>query len=110
MIVENIRSLDTLDDRREVWSLLARLSPRARYQFLAWACSQCFLPHTRVHPTPSWLRMGKRIRDATAGDESQDLALTNEIYTDLWMLVTQYRLSARATAERLEAFVKQVSR
>lgn len=106
-LITDVRSLDTLDDRREVWSLLARLSPKNRFRFLGWACRQCYLPRTTIHPAPSWLRMGPRIKAATSGNESQDLSLTNEIYTDLWMLVMQYGLCARATAERLESFVRR---
>jgi hypothetical protein len=52
--------------------------------------------------------MGKRVRDAQAGDEQQDLALTNEIYTDLFMLVHSYGLSATATASRLESCVRRL--
>lgn len=106
-LITDVRSLDNLDDRREVHGLLAKLSPRRRYNFLAWACEQCWLPNSNVHPSPSWFRMGERVRAATRGDDEQDLALTNEIYTDLWHLTMQYELSARVIAAALEACVRR---
>lgn len=106
-LITDVRSLDTLDDRRELWHLLHRLPPRDRFAFLGWCCRQCFLPNSRIHPQPSWFRMGPRIKSATWGDDVQDNALTNEIYTDIWALVMQYELSVRRTAAALEICVRR---
>ena len=108
VLVTDVRSFDSLDNRREVWHLLHRLSPSQRFAFLGWCCRQCFLPGTKIHPTPSWFRMGKRIKDAQRGDEQQDLALTNEIYMDVFMMGLQYGLSAHRVAVRLESIVRRL--
>lgn len=98
---------DTLDDRRELWHLLHRLTPADRFRFLGWCCKCVYLPNTTVHPTPSWVRMARRMRDATAGDDRQDNALTTEIYADMFALGLQYHLSFAQVAPVLEALVKR---
>ena len=107
VLIADVRALDTLDDRREVWWLLHKLPPGDRYRFLAWCCRQVYLPNSRIHPTPSWLRMGPRIRAAAAGDDAQDRALTNEIDMDLFMMAMSYSLDTRAAAVTLEAWVRR---
>ena len=108
-LITDVRVLDTLDDRREIWHLLHRLPPRDRFRFLQFCCLHAYLPNSRIHPTASWFRMGRRIvraqRSGQRADE-QDLALTNEIYIDLWALVIQYGLSARFFAPRLELAIR----
>lgn len=106
-LITDIKSLDTLDDRREIWHLLHRISPRDRFRVLGILCKSAKLPGSNQSPLPSWFRMQGRVLAAQRGDEKQDLALTNEIYTDIWMMVAQYGLSAKFAAETLEAFVRR---
>jgi hypothetical protein len=106
-LITDVRSIDTLDDRREIWFLLHRLPPRSRFRFLAFLCRHAYLPGSRCHPLPSWFRMAPRIRQAEQGDEQQDLALTNEVYTDILAMTMQYGLSAKFAAESAEQAVKR---
>lgn len=102
-LICDVRPRDNLDDRREIWHLLARLPPRRRYQFLAWCCRQTT---AKPQPLPSWFRMTPRILAAERGDERQDMALTNEIYGDLWALGYQYGLSTALATLELERIVR----
>lgn len=109
-LITDVKSLDTLDDRRELWHLLHRLAPPDRFRFLSFCCLHAYLPNSRIHPTASWFRMSRRIvraqRSGQRADE-QDLALTNEIYTDIWALVIQYGLSSRFIAPQLEVAIRR---
>lgn len=101
-----LRSIDNLDDRREVWRLLARLGPMARYGFLGWACNEVPKPDG-FKPRPSWDRMRARVEASVRRDPAADLTLTNEIYTDLVHLVLQYGLDPVATVVELELLVRR---
>lgn len=92
--------LDTLDDRREIWSLLHRLSPRDRVRFLGWCCSQVAAPGS-TRPTPSLLRMGEVIGMADRCDRADD-RLTNEVYGDVLVLASQWGLDLGRAAVVLE--------
>jgi hypothetical protein len=106
-LITDIKSIDTLDDRREAWYLLHRLSPRHRFRFLHWLCQHAYLPRSKLHPQASWFRMGPRIRKATQGDDRQDYALTQEIYSDILALCLQYQLSAKFAVQSLEQAVRR---
>lgn len=98
--------LDTLDDRREIWHLLHRLHPFDRVRFLAWCCR--LVPEKQGRPIPSH-RLRDRMRSAVRCDRS-DMALTNEIYTDLWTLSHQYKIDMDHVASSLVACVREASR
>lgn len=95
---------DTLDDRREIWSLLHRLHPLRRVRFLRLCCQQVTLPGGSQSPAPSY-RMHERIR-AALRDDTADEWLTNEIYGDLFQLAHQWRLDLDTVTRRLEEVVK----
>ena len=99
----SLLTLDTLDDRREVWHLLHRLSPRRRVSFLAWACERCTGPRG-AKPVASH-RMAGTIEQAYRCDGA-DLRLTNEVYGDLLALAANYRFDLGAAAVELERRVK----
>lgn len=92
-------SMDTKDDRREIWSCLHRLSPKDRMRFLDWCCLSC------NNVRPQYRKMKDRYEGAYRND-AYDNALTNEIYTDFWMLTCQWDLDAEYAARVLERFVK----
>ena len=101
-----LTQVDNLDDRREIWLLLHRLSPRARFAFLGWACSQASLTHG-AKPTPRWLTMGPVVLQAEKGDEEADRRLTTEIRMDLVCLGLQFGVDLAALAARLESVVRR---
>src|SRR3990172_248232 len=88
-------TLDTLDDRREIWLLLHRLSPRRRVAYLAWCCEQV---KGKLQPVAS-SRMAATIEDAHRSERADD-RLTNEGYGDLISLGLNFGFDlGRATAE-----------
>ncbi len=104
----NALALNTLDDRRELDRLLARLPPRRRVAFLARCCGRAAVPHSATRPGvrhDTWARVPSAERD----DEA-DRRLTTEVYFDLWCLAMQYGLDLRQAALDLEAEVKAFCR
>lgn len=97
----SLLSLDTLDDRRELHTLLCKLSPRARVSFLAWCCSQV---NGKLRPVAS-ARMGETVDLAYRCGRADD-RLTNEIYGDLLSLAANYRFDLGAAAVELERRVR----
>lgn len=67
---------DNLDDRREVWQLLDRISPAKRIAWLDWCCSHCHLPRGKCRPRVT--------REKTRGE-------TTEIYLDFWSLLLMHK-------------------
>lgn len=95
--------LDTLDDRREIHSLLHRLPPPARVRFLAWACA--VVPGVRGNrPLPQ--PMPEMVRDAVRCGRGDD-RLTNSVYFDVLVLAAQWELDLRFAAEQLERLVRR---
>ena len=92
-------TLDTLDDRREIWALLHRLSPRARVSAVAWACSRVRTPSGRQPVVSS--RLAPTVRAAHACDRADD-RLTNELYGDLLALAANWDLDLGAVAVELQ--------
>jgi hypothetical protein len=105
--------IDTLDDRREVWSLLHRLPPRERLCYLRWCCAQVSDPVTGNGPTP--LIAGETVRMAYRCDRA-DTRLTNEVYGCYLSLVGQHSAISRRSldpvvaAVELERVVREFSR
>ena len=97
-------TLDTLDDRRELWHLLHQLAPALRVTFLDRQCGRVANPQTGNGPRP--IQMGKLVREATRcgrGDER----LTNAVYADLLALSSQWDLDLVAAAVELEQWVRR---
>lgn len=92
--------LDTLDDRREIHSLLHRLSPRDRVRFLARCCRR--VTDARGYgPRVSLWRMRERI-DASYRCGKADDGLTNECYGDILVMAASWGLDLLAVAAELE--------
>lgn len=95
--------LDTTDDRREIYVLLARISPARRIRFLDWCCSQ-----SRVggEVRPCVAQKTRERADKARWDSSVDQALTWEIMQDVFKLSMQYDLDLDAAAVALERYVR----
>lgn len=96
--------LDTLDDRREIHHLLAKLPPRRRIAFLDWCTRQV---KNDKGDTPHPIFDQRQLELAMRCDRA-DLRLTNEVYSDLWILVGQWRLDPVLMADTLESWVRRV--
>lgn len=102
----SLLTLNTLDDRREIWTLLHRLSPSGRVAFLHWACRQVADQHGNgPHPM---IDRGM-IQQAYRCDRADD-RLTTAIFADLWALVGQWNLDPVKAAVELEKWGSRVSR
>jgi hypothetical protein len=100
-----ILQLDTLDDRREVHSLLARLPPRDRVRFLSECCSR--VPQSKGKlPVPVVTHLRETIDRAYRCDRS-DERLTNELYGDLLGLFNAWGLDVAATVRLLTEWVRR---
>lgn len=100
---QSLITLDTLDDRRELWHLLHRLPPRRRVSFLAWCCGKVRRPDGNGPVASS--RMAETIAGAARCDRF-DHRLTNEIYGDVLALSAQWGLDLAAAAAELERRVR----
>lgn len=102
-----LTAVDTLDDRRELWHLLHRVSPARRVRFLEWAC-RAAPGEVGQRPTVSHHRMSARVvaahRDPTG---KADEMLTNEIYGDLLVIAAQWNLDLRVACRAAEQFVRR---
>lgn len=99
----SLLAIDTKDDRREIWHLLHRLSPRARVSYLAWCCSRSRPVMGRLPVASS--RMAPTVDLAHRCDRA-DLRLTNEIYSDMLSLAANYALDLVVAACELERRVR----
>lgn len=100
-----ILCFDTLDDRRELTVLLAKLPPRVRVAFVGWCCEQIQSP---TRPTPS-VRNWPTVRAAERGEMGADDRLTTTLYTDVLILSSQWGLDLTRAACELERWVRRPS-
>ena len=98
----SILTFDTLDDRRELHTLLGNLCPENRVLFLARCCLRT--PGTTIRP--NMRTMGVRLAAAST-DPQADMELTNEVYADLLILSSQWGLPLFPTACDLEDIVRR---
>lgn len=96
--------LDTLDDRREIHQLLAKLPPMRRIEFVRWACNQSVLPHSQVRPYVQ--RKTVDLAELARWDSSADSRLTLDLYCDLWRLSIGYTFDLDAALDELVAWVR----
>jgi len=105
-MTSSILRLDTLDDRREVWSLLHRLPPRRRALYLFRCCrvaSGDASAGSAVEPGPD---IWREVADAERCDRGDD-RLTNNVYALLVAVANQYDgLDWGKMALELERYVK----
>jgi hypothetical protein len=98
-------TLDTKDDRRELWHLLHRLPPERRVAFLAGWCRVVRARDPRgCGPMP--FGMEGMVADARRCDRGDD-RLTNAVYVDLVSLANQWGLDLAEVAADLEAAVRR---
>lgn len=95
---------DALDDRREIFQLLGRLSPRGRVRFLEWACGQVVFPRSQTRPSVQ--RKTYELCERARWDDSLDERLTYECYLDYWMCHAVYGLDPDAATTKLVEMVR----
>ncbi len=101
--------LDTLDDRREIHGLLARLPPAERVRFLERCCKRVPADGAGRLPVPS-VRAMRDTADAARRCERSNERLTTEVYADLLSLAANYRADLAKFAVDLERRVKEFER
>lgn len=94
-------TLDTLDDRREVWRLLHRLPPADRLAVLE-ACCRSLARPGRPCPVPVPEMARVMVPEAARCGRADD-RLTNAIYLDLLNVAANFGLDLVAVARDLEA-------
>lgn len=94
---------ETLDDRREVWRQLHSLSPANRVVVLRHFCDMASGPTDGVKPRKTMAAMV----EAAYRSDAWDVRLTNEVYSDLWILVTQYKLEPISMGVTLERWARR---
>lgn len=96
---------DNLDDRREVFYLLGKLSPLERVQWLEWACRHATLGRSTVRPVVA--RKTRELALRARWDTAAAERLTLVIWWDLWMLDVNFRVDFEALLRGLEAAVRR---
>lgn len=86
--------LDTVDDRKEVYQSLLRLSPRSRLAWLAWCCERAPLPNSDKRPMVTPLSRGE----------------VWEVNLDFWSLVADFDFDPLVGAKELERRVRKRGR
>lgn len=99
---QTLVAVDTLDDRRELITLLGKLHPERRVTFLEWACAECTRPGESA---PVSVPVPQMIREALRCERGDD-RLTNSVYLDLVALGVQWDLDMPRAALALEAYVR----
>lgn len=92
-------TLDTRDDRTQIWRLLHRMPPARRYAYLVRCCEAVKDGlGNGLFPLPSMRNM---VREAERCDRGDD-RLTNSVYADLLQLAANRDLDLVAVALELE--------
>jgi hypothetical protein len=95
---------DTLDDRREIHTLLSKLHPRVAVCWLDKLCKRATIHGARPGPSRAmWARV--EVAERKGGDAAARLA--NEIYGDVWMLCSQHGLNIDDAIRQLEELVRR---
>lgn len=94
---------NTLDDRREIHTLLTRLQPLQAVRWLERLCLKATVHGTRPGPSKA---MWERADIATKKGGEHHRRLVNEIYMDVWMLCSQHGLNIDDAIKNLELLVK----
>lgn len=99
-------TLDTKDDRREIWSLLHRLPPAARLAYLEKCCAAIRGLNRYGNgpvPAPGMRAMADEARRCGRADER----LTNSVYLDLLQVAANMGLDLVRVALDLEALARR---
>lgn len=97
--------LNTKDDRREIITLLLKLSPNERRNFLAWCCRQVD-PVLKVRPKPA--KKDLSILHQAYRDDAANWRYTLDLFYDFWALVMQYGCDPVAMSLELETRVRRL--
>lgn len=105
MAKSRLSVMDNRDDRREVWRLLHSLTPEKRVQALDGFCRMVSPADGTdgVKPRDHMFESAKFSLASAAWDRR----LTNEVYADLWILVTQYALDPVKLGVTLESWARR---
>lgn len=95
--LEDLRSWDDLDTRREIFYLISKLTPAERLNFLRWCTERC---NSKLRHNPAG-GVHVYIQDTTAGHPA-------ETYYDLAALVVHYGLSLPQALQELEWRARQI--
>ena len=99
-----VLALDTVDDRREVRTLLSRLPPWKRLAFMDWACAQSRLPHAVQRPRVT--QHTRALAEQARTDSGADERLTLELYFDVWNLGSAFAVDFDRVVRRLERLAR----
>lgn len=106
---KQILAVDDLDSRREVCTLLGKLSPAERIAWLRWCCKQATLnKRSSLHPKVQQKTLN--LADQARKDDGADMRLTLDLYFDLWALSAQWRFSLEDAMRELERRVRAKTR
>lgn len=100
--------LDTLDDRREVvTSQLAHLTPDGRMSYLEWVCEFAWLTRPAVSRAmaslkPDYKSMKPMLDKARAGCAVAGSMLSNQVWTELYLLCHEFEVDYGACVVELE--------
>jgi hypothetical protein len=99
----SILTFDTLEDRKALWHLLHRLSPRDRVAFLHRACRSVSKPNAPCPiPEPAWWDEAREAERCDRADEK----LTTETFLSLASISAEYGFDLLKAAVALEAMVR----
>lgn len=97
---------DNIDDKREICTLLRRLSPARRITFFRWCCMRSRLSSN----TQDVSRVAKstiELAEKARWDSSADEMLTQEIYRDIFYLSVQHLFDIEHAVKMLEKMVRK---
>jgi len=96
--IPDLNQINNKDDRREIWILLDKLTPKERCQFLEFVVNQVNQGIKLKH-NPPWVLV----------EVTNNSGETNEVYIDLAHIVSQYRIGWNPVLTTLERFVAHQS-
>jgi hypothetical protein len=96
--------MDTLDDRREIWKALHCVTPEQRVRILAYLSASVggFFGRGVTVKDETWEK-------ATWADRvyGASVNLTNEVYRDIWLLVSNYSLDPLVMGNTVIEFARK---
>ncbi len=98
-------SFDDYDSRREIWRQLHSLSPADRIVVLRHFCDMVWDRVGGAGVKPRGVMADSAVKAYRS--DAWDVRLTNEVYADLWILVSQYGLDANRMAVTLEGWARR---
>lgn len=91
MAFEDLKTIDTLDDKREIRVLLEKLTPDQRCEFLLWCVGQTN-QHIKLRSNPPWVLV--------KADNATGEAM--ETFWDLCLLISTHGLPIQTVLTELE--------